>query len=77
MRWRSSSTTDLDAGVLIIPATRWPDDMFFICSKVDERVNLELPAPRPRPPVNSGEVVANKTGISDRDSFSLKGRFEP
>jgi hypothetical protein len=46
--------------------------MFLICSKADERVNLELPSPRLRPPLNPGEVVANKTGISDRDSLSLK-----
>jgi hypothetical protein len=51
--------------------------MFLICSKVDERVNLELDAPQLRPPPNLGEVVVNKTGISDRDSFSLKGPFEP
>jgi hypothetical protein len=51
--------------------------MFLICSKAGERVNLELHALRLWPPINPGEVIANKTGISDRDSFSLKGRFEP
>jgi hypothetical protein len=51
--------------------------MFLICSKAGERVNLELRAAGPGRPFNPGEVIANKTGISDRDSFSLEGRFEP
>jgi hypothetical protein len=49
-----------------IPATRWPDDMFLICSNVDARVNLELFASQAMPHRNVGEAIANKTGICGR-----------
>jgi len=50
----------------LYPATRWPDNMFLICSQAGARVNLELCASQAAPRRNVGEAIANKTEICGR-----------